>query len=144
MIIGYTQGTFDLFHVGHLRLLVRAKEQCDRLIVGVNSDRLVNEYKGCPSMIPQEERAEIIGALRCVDQVIITDTLDKLVYYRQFGFNKIFVGDDWINNPRWQKTKDDLAALGAETVFLPRTQGVSTSKIKIDLLKAEKEEPSAK
>ena len=129
-IIGYTQGTFDLFHMGHLRLLKRAKEQCDWLIVGVNTDQLVSEYKNKRPVIPEEDRAAIVGELRCVDQVIITSTLDKTEMHRQLQFNKIFIGDDWKGNDRWKKTEQEMKAVGVELIYIPYTQGISSTIIK--------------
>lgn len=125
-IIGYTQGTFDLFHVGHLRLLRRARAQCDYLIVGVNDDALVESYKGKHPVIPARERQDILSELRCVDEVVVRTTLDKVDAYHQFHFQRIFIGDDWKGNPRWQQTELDMAALGVELVYLPHTDGIST------------------
>ena len=68
--VGYTTGVFDLFHIGHLRLLQRAKSRCDRLIVGVSTDELVQSYKNKKPVIPFEERSEIVAALKCVDVVV--------------------------------------------------------------------------
>jgi glycerol-3-phosphate cytidylyltransferase len=129
-IIGYTQGTFDLFHVGHLRLLMKAKEHCDWLIVGVNSDELVEEYKHKKPVIPAEERYEILQALRCVDQVVITTTLDKVTMYNLLKFQRIFIGDDWRGNERWIRTGKEMKDLGVELVYLPYTKGISSSIIK--------------
>ncbi len=129
-IIGYTQGTFDLFHVGHLRLLMKAKEHCDWLIVGVNSDELVEEYKHKKPVIPAEERYEILQALRCVDQVVITTTLDKVTMYNLLKFQRIFIGDDWRGNERWIQTEKEMKDLGVELVYLPYTKGISSSIIK--------------
>ena len=78
--IGYTQGTFDMFHIGHLNLIRNAKKHCDYLIVGVNADDLVESYKNKRPIVPLEERAEIVRAIRYVDEVIVTTTLDKSRY----------------------------------------------------------------
>ena len=126
-IIGYTQGTYDLFHIGHLNLLENAKSECDYLIVGVNSDELVKSYKNKDVIVTDEERARILRALRCVDEVVITTTLDKTHYHNMFKFDKIFIGDDWKNDERWLKTKKEMEDLGAELVFLPYTQSTSST-----------------
>jgi len=126
-IIGYTQGTFDLFHIGHLNLLEKAKIHCDYLIVGVNSDELVKEYKNKDVIVTVDERAKILRALRCVDEVIITSSLDKVKYHQLLNFDKIFIGDDWVNDERWVQTKEEMANLGAELVFLPYTQTTSST-----------------
>jgi len=126
-IIGYTQGTFDLFHIGHLNVLENARAHCDSLIVGVNSDELVKEYKNKDVIVAVEERARILSALKCVDKVIITNSLDKTKYHKELKFDKIFVGDDWAQDERWLQTKKEMADLGAELVFLPYTPTTSST-----------------
>ena len=125
--IGYTQGTFDMFHIGHLNLLKQAKEYCDILIVGVNSDTLVQEYKHKTPVINQQERAEIMQAIRYVDNVVICDTLDKVAMHKWIHFDAIFIGDDWKGNNRWLQTENDLAPLGACVVYLKHTDGISST-----------------
>lgn len=128
--IGYTQGTFDMFHIGHLNLLKHAKEFCDILIVGVNSDRLVEEYKHKTPVIKQDERAEILQAIRYVDNVVLCETLKKTEMHKWIHFDAIFIGDDWKGNDRWAKTQKDLAELGADVVFLSYTKGVSSTMLR--------------
>ena len=122
--IGYTQGTYDLFHIGHLNLLNHAKEQCDYLIVGVNTDKLVKEYKNKSVVIPEEERARIVDSIKSVDEVVLTDTLDKMEIAKKIKFDAIFIGDDWINNQRWIDTKIEMEKIGIDFVFLPHTDGI--------------------
>ena len=98
--IGYTQGTFDMFHIGHLNLIRNAKKHCDYLIVGVNADDLVESYKNKRPIVPLEERAEIVRAIRYVDEVIVTTTLDKKQVWEKVHFNEIYIGDDWKGNER--------------------------------------------
>ena len=129
--IGYTQGVFDMFHIGHLNLINRAKEQCDYLIVGVNSDDLVKTYKKKETVVKEQKRAEIVRNLKAVDECIIVDTLDKMPLCRQLGFNAVFIGDDWYGNPRWMQTRDDLAEIGVDVVFLPHTEGVSSTILRL-------------
>ena len=125
--IGYTQGAFDMFHIGHLNLLKNAKEQCETLIVGVNSDDLVCRYKNKHTVINESDRVEIIKAIRYVDSVILVDTLDKLEIWNQLKFNAIFIGDDWKGNDRWKNTEIVLSDKGAEVVYLTYTKGVSST-----------------
>lgn len=128
--IGYTQGVYDMFHIGHLNLLNHAKEWCDYLIVGVNADELVYEYKNKKPVINQEERLEIIRNIKAVDEAIITNTLDKLSVLKEINFNVIFIGDDWKGNPRWEQTKIELAKYGVELVFLPHTEGICSTSLR--------------
>ena len=127
--IGYTQGTFDLFHIGHLKLIENARKQCKHLIVGVNSDRLVKEYKHKVTNISETERAAIVGSIKGVDGVIITDTLDKLEIQEKTHYDVIFIGDDWKGNKRWEQTEKDLAKRGVDLVFLPYTHSISTTEL---------------
>ena len=130
MVIGYTQGTFDMFHIGHLNLLRNAKAQCDYLVVGVNSDELVQQYKNKQVIVPINERIEIIQAIKYVDRVIQCDTLDKKVYYDEIHFHKLFIGDDWKGNERWEETGRIMKELGVQLVFLPHTQGTSSTMLR--------------
>ena len=125
--IGYTQGTYDMFHIGHLNLLRNAKAMCDQLIVGVNSDNLVHEYKNKVPVINQTNRTEIVKELRSVDGTIICDTLDKVVMWQKVHCDAIFIGDDWKGNARWKKTEEDLAKFNVNVVYLPHTDGISTT-----------------
>lgn len=125
--LGYTQGVYDMFHIGHLNLLNHAKEYCDTLIVGVNSDELVKSYKHKIPVINQDERRAIVASIKAVDACVIADTLDKEEIWKSLHFDAIFIGDDWKGNPRWEQTKVDLAKLGVDVVFLPHTEGVSST-----------------
>lgn len=129
MIIGYTTGVFDMFHIGHLNILQRAKEQCDYLIVGVSTDELVlREKHKCP-IIPFKERCEIVRAIRYVDEVVAQVDKDKLGAYYHFEkkFQKMFVGSDWQHSPQWAAYETQFAPLGVEIVYLPHTDGISSS-----------------
>ena len=127
--IGYTQGTYDLFHIGHLNLLEHAKEQCEQLIVGLNSDELVMKYKNRKVNIPEQDRARIVEAIKVVDKVMIVETLDKKVAWNKIHFNAIFIGDDWKGNDRWKKTEEELSEVNVPVIYLPHTEGISTSKL---------------
>lgn len=128
--IGYTQGTYDMFHIGHLNLLRQAKEQCERLIVGINSDKLVQEYKNKTPIVNEQDRMEIVKELRCVDDVLLCDTLKKTTMWQKIHFDAIFIGNDWKGNARWQQTERDLAPLGADVVYLKHTDGISSSLLR--------------
>lgn len=128
--LGYTQGTYDMFHIGHLNILRNAKLQCEKLIVGVNSDKLVYNYKNKKPVINESERAEILKELRCVDDVIICDTLKKTEIWNILHFDAIFIGDDWKGNERWIQTEKDLSVVGAEVVYLKHTDGISSTLLR--------------
>ena len=130
MIIGYTTGVFDLFHVGHLNILRRAKEQCDYLIVGVSTDELVQEYKHKRPVICYEERIEIVKAIRYVDQVVPQINRDKYEAWEAYRFNRMFVGDDWKGSALFQEMEDRFRPLGVEIVYFPYTQGTSSTILK--------------
>lgn len=128
MIIGYTNGYYDLFHVGHLRLLQRAAGMCDRLIVGVICDEWAEKYKRKP-VIPLEQRMEIIRAVQGVSQVVPVYTDDKYREWEIYRFDKLFVGNDHCGEPIWNGYERKLKGK-AEIVFLPRTEIISTTKIR--------------
>lgn len=128
--LGYTQGVFDMFHIGHLNLLNHAKDCCERLIVGVNSDELVRSYKHKAPVIPEEERRLIVENIKAVDRAVIADTLDKVEMLQRYHFDAVFIGDDWKGNPRWIATEQALAQYGVDVVYLPHTKGVSSTMIR--------------
>ena len=128
--IGYTQGVYDMFHIGHLNLINRAKQCCDYLIVGVNSDELVQSYKNKVPVIDQFARKLIIENLKSVDECIIATTLDKKEMWEVLHFNAVFIGDDWKGHPRWEATQTELAQLGVDVVFLPHTDGVNSTMLR--------------
>lgn len=131
--IGFTTGVFDLFHVGHLNLLERCKEQCMYLIVAVCDDKYVREVKGKEPIIPFEQRMRILSALKCVDEVVpisIDEVEDKMLPLKKYGFDVLFSGDDWKGTQRYLKTEEQFAKLGASIEYLPYTTGISTTDLK--------------
>ncbi len=129
---GYIAGVFDLFHVGHLNMFKRAKEQCEYLIVGVVSDEGVRKYKEVEPFIPYEERAELVRSCRYVDEVVeiplnYNGTRDA---YRLYHFDCQFSGSDYVDHPDWLAEKAFLEKHGAELVFFPYTESTSSSKLK--------------
>lgn len=128
-IIGYTTGVYDLFHIGHLNILRRAKEQCDYLIVGVSTDKLVEEYKKKKPIIPFQERIEIIGAIKYVDKVVPQETMDKLVAWEQYKFDVMFHGSDWKGSQLYQEIEKKLNEVGVQIVYLPHTTGTSSTML---------------
>ena len=128
MIIGYTTGVYDLFHIGHLNLLKNAKGMCDRLIVGVTVDELVT-YKGKTAMIPFDDRIEIVRSIKYVDAAIPQYDMDKLTACKKLGAEILFVGDDWYGSDKWQDYERSFTEAGIRIVYFPYTRGVSSTKI---------------
>lgn len=128
--IGYTQGVYDMFHIGHLNILNRAKEQCEFLVVGINSDKLVESYKHKTPVINETSRMEIVRNIKAVDKVVLADTLDKNVQHEIIGFDVVFVGSDWEGNPRWEATKNEMKKIGVDVIFLPHTDGVTSTMLR--------------
>lgn len=134
-IIGYTTGVYDMFHIGHLNILRRAKEMCDYLIVGVSTDELVKEYKNKTPIICYEERAEIVKAIKYVDEVVPQTNRDKFGAWEKYHFNKMFVGDDWKGSPLFEEMEKRFAEVGVEIVYFPYTKGTSSTFLKEKLKK---------
>lgn len=127
MIIGYTSGVYDLFHIGHLNLLRNAKAMCDKLVVGVTTDELMAEYKKHKTIIPFTERCEIVRSIQYVDAVVPQYTMDKMGAWERLKFDVVFVGDDWFQTPKWEKIEADFKAVGVRVVYFPYTKGISST-----------------
>ena len=125
--IGYTTGVFDMFHIGHLNILRKAKEECDYLIVGVSTDELVNKYKNKTPIIPFDERCEIVQAIDYVDEVVAQESRDKFLAWEKYRFDKMFVGDDWKGKPLFVEVEDKLKKVGVEVVYFPYTKDTSST-----------------
>lgn len=129
MIIGYTSGVFDLFHIGHLNLLKNAKGLCDKLIVGVTTDELLLEYKKKKAIIPFEERMEIVRNIQFVDSVVPQDSMDKFDLWGRLKYNVMFVGDDWYDTDKWKKFEDQFNEVDVKIIYFPYTKGTSSTMI---------------
>ena len=133
---GLLMGAFDLFHIGHLNLIRRAKKQCRFLRIGVLSDNLVYEFKQIYPAIPQEERVEILRALRDVDEVVLLERkeeVSRLHEWKKRPFDCFFSGDDYADNAYWAWEKEELKKLGADMIFFPYTKKRSSSMIRKEL-----------
>lgn len=130
MIIGYTTGVFDMFHIGHLNILRRAKEQCDFLIVGVSEDELVRKEKNKTPIISFSNRCEIVSAIKYVDKVVPQKNKDKLSAWEKLQFNKMFVGSDWEGTTIWKNYECVLGKVGVEIIYIPHTEGISSSLLR--------------
>jgi glycerol-3-phosphate cytidylyltransferase len=125
--IGYTTGVFDMFHIGHLNILRRAKEQCDFLIVGVTTDELCFNRKKKFPIINQDERKSIVAAIRYVDMVVDQSDMDKLKAVKEHNADAVFVGSDWKGTEAWNKYEQEFAEIGCTVVYLDHTDGISST-----------------
>lgn len=128
--IGYTTGVFDLFHVGHLNILKKSKEQCDFLIVGVSTDELTYELKMKFPMIPFSQRMEIIKSIRYVDQAVPEKNMDKLQAWEKLHYNVLFKGSDAQKKDIYRKYEEELKKVNVDVIYFPYTEGISSTKIK--------------
>jgi glycerol-3-phosphate cytidylyltransferase len=128
--IGYAPGAFDLFHIGHLNLLRRAKEQCDFLIAGVVADEVLIQHKKITPVIPLSERLEIVRNVRFVDMAHAAMTNDKTEIWKELRFNVLFKGNDWQGTEKGNRLERDFAARGVDVVYFPYTQATSSSALR--------------
>lgn len=136
-IIGYTTGVFDMFHIGHLNILKRAKEHCDYLIVGVSTDELCESYKKKRPIVPFEERKAIVEAIRYVDKVVPQIDRDKYHAWEMHHFDVMFVGDDWKNSPLFNELEEKFKDVEVSIEYFPYTKGTSSTILreKLDQIK---------
>ena len=133
--IGFTDGVYDMFHVGHLNMIREAKKHCDYLIVGVHSDEIVEGYKNRKTVINENDRRVIVEAIRYVDKAVINRTRDKLELFREHNFDVVFIGDDWKGTERWNNFEKILGQVGVAVEYIPYTKGISTTQIREKLSK---------
>jgi len=136
-IVGYTTGVFDMFHIGHLNILKRAKEKCDYLIVGVSTDELCLSYKHKAPIVPYEERKAIVEAIKYVDEVVPQVDRDKFGAWEKYNFDVMFVGDDWKGSPLFSALEERFKEIGVSIVYFPYTTGTSSTVLreKLDKIK---------
>ena len=132
-IVGYVPGAWDMFHVGHLNILLRARERCDRLVVGVVSDEALFEAKGKHPVVPLEERMEVVRHLAMVDQVVVDFSSDKLQVWESVRFDLLFKGDDWRGTDKGNKLEADMATVGVQVVYFPYTVHTSSTLLRSQL-----------
>ena len=128
--IGYTTGVYDMFHIGHLNILRRAKEQCDFLIVGVTTDELSFKGKNKYPIINESDRMEIVRAIKYVDKVIPQVDMDKIKPVMEYGVDVVFVGSDWKGTEAWNNYEKEFAQVGCSVVYLPHTEGISSTALR--------------
>jgi len=125
--IGYTTGVFDMFHIGHLNILKRAKEQCEYLIVGITTDALCFSRKNKYPIICEKERMEIVESIRYVDKVIPQNDMDKVRVVKDLHADAVFVGSDWKGTSAWAEYEKSFAEVGCSVVYLDHTDGISST-----------------
>ncbi len=125
--IGYTTGVFDMFHIGHLNIIRKAKEQCDYLIVGVTTDELCQKRKNKYPIICEQDRIAIVEAIRYVDKVVPQTDMDKIKPVKEYGADAVFVGSDWKGTDAWNKYEKEFAEVGCTVVYLDHTDGISST-----------------
>ena len=138
--IGYTSGVFDMFHVGHLNILRKAKEQCELLVVGVSTDEVVESYKHKLPIIPFQARLAIVQAIRYVDEVIPQDTMDKMEMWNEVHFDVMFHGDEWKGTSLYNKYEEEFAKVGVKIEYLSHTEGISSTILRDRLNNQHKDE----
>lgn len=129
-IIGYATGVFDLFHIGHLNILKKAKENCDYLIVGVTTDEITFEMKKSLPIIPFDERLEIVKSIKYVDKAIAKNDIDNIQAWKQLQFNVFFKGDDWKGTEKGKRLEEYFSEFGVRVVYFPYTKGTSSTHLK--------------
>lgn len=135
--IRYTDGVYDLFHVGHLNMINTAKEHCEYLIVGVHGDEVVKEYKHHVPIINENDRRKIVASIKGVDKAVINRFRDKLKLWELYHFDVVFIGDDWKNTQRWNDFENKLSEIGVDVVYVPYTKGISTTEIRQKIMEEE-------
>lgn len=128
--IGYTTGVFDMFHIGHLNILRRAKEQCNYLVVGVTTDDLCYKRKQKYPIINEKDRMAIVEAIRYVDKVIPQTHMEKIRPVKEIGADVVFVGSDWKGTDAWNQYEKQFAEIGCTVVYLEHTDGISSSLLR--------------
>lgn len=128
--VGFVQGSFDMFHVGHLDVLKQAKKLCDYLIVGVNSDEFMYSYKNKHPIIPVEERIEIVKAIKYVDEVHIMDDRDKLKALDKYNFNALIMGDDYKGTDFYNKVEEQMKARNVSVIYVPHIKLSSSTLLR--------------
>ncbi len=129
--LGYVSGVFDLFHIGHLNVIVQSRALCDRLVVGVVTDDVVRRVKGHDPVIPLSERVDIVRGLRDVDEVIVDPYPDKFDTWRHcLHYDVIFKGDDWQGTERAEQLAADLGGVGAQIHYFSYTSHTSSSLLR--------------
>lgn len=129
-IVGYVPGAWDMFHIGHLNILLRARKECHRLIVGVVTDEALALVKGRRPLVPLAERMEIVGQLVVVDEVVTDFSSNKLEVWERLRFDVLFKGDDWRGTEKGKKLEADMESVGVTVCYFPYTAHTSSTLLR--------------
>jgi glycerol-3-phosphate cytidylyltransferase len=129
-VVGYVPGAWDMFHIGHLNILLRSREQCDRLIVGVVTDDALYAAKNKYPIVPLAERMEVVSHFAMVDDVVVDYSSNKLDVWRRVGFDVLFKGDDWRGTAKGDKLEADMATVGVSVCYFPYTAHTSSTQLR--------------
>jgi glycerol-3-phosphate cytidylyltransferase len=129
-VVGYVPGAWDMFHIGHLNILLRARERCDRLVVGAVTDEALAVAKGKLPIVPLAERIEVVAAIDVVDEVVTDFSSNKLEVWERVRFDVLFKGDDWRGTPKGDKLESDMASVGVAVIYFPYTVHTSSTKLR--------------
>jgi glycerol-3-phosphate cytidylyltransferase len=129
-VVGYIPGAWDMFHIGHLNILRRARERCDHLIAGVVLDEVMVSAKGRRPAVPFAERLQIVSRMSCVDRAVADLSSDKRVMWEQLGFHVLFKGDDWKGTPQGDRLEATMAQVGVQVVYFPYTVHTSSTRLR--------------
>jgi glycerol-3-phosphate cytidylyltransferase len=129
-IVGYIPGAWDMFHIGHLNILLRARQQCDVLVVGVVTDEELLRAKGKSPIVPLAERVDVVASLVLVDSVIVDYSTDKLEAWERVRFDVLFKGDDWRGTPKGDRLEEQMGTVGVRLCYFPYTAHTSSTKLR--------------
>lgn len=129
-VVGYVPGAWDMFHIGHLNILNRARAHCDILIAGVVTDETLLQAKGKLPIIPLQERVDVVAAMAVVDRVVVDTSSNKIEAWRAHGFDVLFKGDDWRGTAKGDRLEQQMASVGVEVHYFPYTAQTSSTALR--------------
>jgi glycerol-3-phosphate cytidylyltransferase len=129
-VTGYVPGAWDMFHIGHLNILLRARARCDYLIVGVVTDETLLAAKGRLPIIPLDERMDLVRSMSIVDRVVVDTSSNKIEAWKANGFDVLFKGDDWRGTTKGARLEEQMASVGVDVHYFPYTTQTSSTKLR--------------
>lgn len=133
-VVGYVPGAWDMFHIGHLKILKHARPHCDWLIAGVVTDDAVRRVKRKDPMVPLSDRMAILEQIALVDEAVVDDSTDKVQMWQRLRFDVLFKGDDWKGTPKGDQLEAGMARVGAKVLYFPYTPDISSTEIRRKLI----------